>query len=332
MNKADIIVVGAGPVGLFSVFQSGMLGMKSIVVDTLDYVGGQCNALYPEKPIYDIPAHPEISASNLITHLMQQIKPFSPNFILGSPVIEISRKESCYLLKCKNGTEIEGKIIVLAAGNGEIEYKRPPLDNIAEFEEKSLFYKVTDKNKFKDKVVVISGGGDSAADWAIELAQITKHVHLIHRRDRFKCSPVSQNAIKELALIGKLTLHVPYQLNNIEGSNGAIDYVEVIDFEQQTKKIQADYLLAFYGLAMNLDHLTNCGLEFDKQLIKVDPSNMKTNLHGVYAIGDIATYTGKLKLILCGFSEAAIAAHSYYHIIYPDKALHFEYSTTKGPL
>ena len=330
MLKTDVVIIGAGPVGMFMVFQLGMLGMKSVVVDVLGYVGGQCSALYPEKPIYDIPAYPKILASELVDQLQSQIKPFSPHFLLGSAVNDIIRNDSGYKVCLDDGREIEAKAIVVAAGSGEFSHKKPPIDDIAVYEGKSIFYNVSDKSIFKNKEIVIAGGGDSAVDWAIELSSVAKHVHVIHRRDKFKCMQASYEKLINLSETEKLSLHIPYQLSGIRGEAGILEAVEMVDFEGKTKLIPANYLIALYGLAMNLDKIKNWGLEIQKNLIVVDPASMLTNLQGIYAIGDICSYPGKLKLILCGFSEAAIAAHNCYNIVFPDKALHFEYSTSKG--
>ena len=328
----NAVIIGAGPVGLFMVFQLGMLGIKSTVIDVLPYEGGQCSALYPEKPIYDIPAYPKILAGDLITQLKQQIKPFAANFMLGSAVVNIEKTDFGYQITLENGEIIEAKIIIIAAGSGEFEHKKPPLKDIELYEGVSVFYSIDNKNKFSDKEIVIAGGGDSAVDWAVELASVAKHVHVVHRREKFKAMQSSYDKMLSLAKSGNITMHIPFQLHDLSGESGKLTEVRIIDLDNNIKTIKSDYLIALYGLAMNLDKLKNWGLNLEKNLISINPASMQTNIPGIYAIGDVCTYPGKLKLILCGFAEAAIAAHNAYNIIFPDKALHFEYSTSKGIL
>ncbi len=329
--ETDIIIIGAGPAGLFTVFQAGMLKMKCQVIDTLDFIGGQCAALYPEKPIYDIPAHPKILAQDLIGKLEEQNKPFSPLFHLGQRVEVIEKLgNKNWQITTSSNVKIEGKAIVIAAGCGAFGHNRPPIDNIEQFEGNSVFYSVKNRSDFADKKVVIAGGGDSAVDWAISLQEIARKISVVHRRDKFRCSPESASKLKQLALAGKIEMVTPYQLEDLQGEKGFLNKVIVKDFSGNIKEIEADILLPFYGLATNLGPIANWGLNLNKNLIDVNFTTMQTSSQGIYAIGDIAHYQNKLKLILSGFAEAATACHDIYHLVYPDAILHFEYSTSKG--
>ncbi|MES2676776.1 MAG: NAD(P)/FAD-dependent oxidoreductase [Pseudomonadota bacterium] len=331
IHKTDIIVIGAGPAGLFTVFEAGMLKMKCHVVDTLDFIGGQCSALYPEKPIYDIPAHPQILAAELIEKLAEQAKPFEAVFHLSQRVEKLTRLENKNLqVTTSKGTIIEAKAIIIAAGCGAFGPNRPPIANIEEFEGKSVFYMVKSRKDFIGKNVVIAGGGDSAVDWAISLAEVATKISVIHRRDKFRCAPESAEKLKNLAIEGKIETIVPYQLEGLQGENGHLKQVLVKDFSGNIKEIPADILLPFYGLAMELGPIAHWGLNLHKNLIEVNFTTMQTSEPAIYAIGDIAHYTNKLKLILSGFAEAATACHSIYHLVYPETPFHFEYSTSKG--
>lgn len=329
--KTDIIVIGAGPAGLFTIFEAGMLKMKCHVVDTLDFIGGQCNALYPEKPIYDIPAHPKILASELIEKLEEQAKPFSPVYHLGQMVESCTKLENGNLkiITSKNIT-IEAKSIIIAAGCGAFGPNRPPLEGIEDFEGTSVFYMVKSRKDFAGKNVVIAGGGDSAVDWAISLQEVAKKISVVHRRDKFRCAPESADKLKQLADDGKIEMVTPYQLEGLKGADGKLEKVIVKDFSGNIKEVEADFLLPFYGLAMELGPIANWGLNLEKNHIEVNASTMQTSTPGIYAIGDIATYKNKLKLILTGFAESATACHNIYHLVYPDTPFHFEYSTSKG--
>lgn len=329
MHKTDIAIIGAGPVGLFTVFQAGMLGMKSCVVDALDGIGGQCSALYPEKPIYDIPGFPEILGKDLINNLEKQAAPFSPKYFLNQRVDELKKDSDSWLIKTSAGNEISAKVIIIAAGCGAFGPNRPPLNNIEAFEGTNVLYSVASRERFKDKKVVIAGGGDSAIDWAISLSQMAQKVYVVHRRDKFRAMQASVDKLHKLADDGKIELVIPYQLNSLDGE-GQLESVEVKDLDGNTKTLEADYLLPFFGLKMELGPIANWGLNLDENHIQVEQKNMRTNEENIYAIGDIASYVGKLKLILTGFSEAASACHDCYSTIFPDKAFHFEYSTTKG--
>lgn len=332
IHNTDLVIIGAGPTGLFSVFEAGMLKIKSHVIDTLEVIGGQCSALYPEKPIYDIPAHPSILASELIEKLEEQAKPFNPTYHLNQRVDQITKNaDGTFLITTSKNTQINCKAVVIAAGCGAFGPNRPPLDGIEEFEGKSIFYAVRSKAEFAGKNVVIAGGGDSAVDWAISLAETAKKVFVVHRRDKFRCAPESADRMKKLANEGKIELVIPYQLSGVEGENGKLSAVLVKDFSGNVKKLEADYLLPFFGLAMELGPISDWGLNLHKNHIDIaDASTMKTSETGIYAIGDIATYKNKLKLILTGFAEAASAAHDIQKVVYPDQVFHFEYSTSKG--
>ena len=330
--ESDLLIVGAGPVGLFTAFQAGMLKINCIIIDSLGIVGGQCAMLYPEKPIYDIPAYPMISGLELIHKLEEQIKPFKQQIILNQKVFQVeSTQDGFYLVKTQD-SQYKIKSIIFATGGGNFTPNRPPLAGIESFEDKSIFYSVTNMEAFRDKSVVIAGGGDSAVDWGINLAQITKKLYLIHRRDKFRAMESSLDKLNELVALGKIELVVPYQLSKVFGSNGMLSEIEVHNLDGDIKMLEADYLLPFFGIAMNHHEMLNWGLNLtsDDRYIKVDHSTMETNLPGIFAVGDISYYPGKLKLILTGFAEGALAIHSTFSHINPDLALHFEHSTSKG--
>lgn len=331
MNKTDIAIIGAGPAGLFTVFEAGMLKMKCHVIDTLEHIGGQCSALYPEKPIYDIPAHPKILANDLIDALHEQAAPFKPHYHLNQRVDKIEKRDDgTFVLTTSKNTRIECKVIVIAAGCGAFGPNRPPLVGIEEYEGKSIFYSIRSKAEFAGKNVVIAGGGDSAVDWVLSLAEVAKKVSVVHRRDKFRCAPDSAEKMHKLAAQNIIDLVVPFQLDGLKGSAGKLEAVLVKDFDGNIKEIEADYLLPFYGLAMELGPIADWGLNLHKHFIEVDVATMRTSIEGIYAIGDIVTYKNKLKLILNGFAEAATACHDIYKIVHPDVPFHFEYSTSKG--
>jgi thioredoxin reductase (NADPH) len=330
-NNCDVLIIGAGPAGLFAIFEAGMLKMKCHVVDSLEIIGGQCSALYPEKPIYDIPAHPKVLGSELIELLEAQAQQFNPVYHLNQSVIKIDRQiDDSFIIETSKKTIIKCKVIIIAAGCGAFGPNRPPLKNIEQFEGKSIFYSVRNKSEFVDKKIVIAGGGDSAIDWAINLAVTAKKIYLIHRRDKFRCAPDSLDKLKKLSESGKIEMVIPFQLHGLEGNNGKLSKVIVSDFDNNVKALEADYLLPFFGLAMDIGEIVNWDLNLHKNHIEVDYATMQTSQKNIYAIGDIATYKNKLKLILTGFSEGAIACHDAYKTIFPDQIFHFEYSTSKG--
>lgn len=328
--QTDIVIIGSGPVGLFSIFQAGMLGMKCHIIDSLEMIGGQCKALYPEKPIYDIPAYPKITGSELIEKLSQQISPFKPTFHLNQKVIKVSEELGNFRVVTSKNTEILAKVIVIAAGCGSFGPNKPPLKGLEEFEGQSVFYSVHRRDDFIDKQILIAGGGDSAVDWAISLSEIAKKVYVVHRRDKFKAAPESVRKLKELSENGKIELVIGYQLESLLGKNGKLEFVEVSDLDGNKKSIPADVLLPFFGLSQELGPIASFGLNLKSNFITVNPTHFETSTQGIYAIGDIATYDGKLKLILTGFAEAASAMHHAYNKVFDGKSLHFEYSTTKG--
>lgn len=331
-NECDVAIIGAGPVGLFAVFQFGMLGMKAHVVDTLAMVGGQCTALYPEKPIYDIPGYPRITAAHLVEKLTEQAAAVGPVYHLGQQVVALSRIEAGgrWRLETSAGTVINACIVVIAAGAGAFGPNRPPLPGIEDYEGKCVHYMVLRRQDFAGKRVVVAGGGDSAVDWAISLAEVADKVSIVHRRAKFRAAPESVNRLYALADEGRIDLVVPYQLAGLEGDGETLEAVVVADLDGKTRRLEADALLPFYGLAMSLGPIAEWGLDIEQHHITVDRQTCLTSLDGVFAIGDIAAYPGKLKLILTGFAEAATAAHAAWPMIFEGKQLHFEYSTTKG--
>lgn len=328
--KTDVAVIGAGPAGLFAVFECGMLGMTCAVFDALPEIGGQCTALYPEKPIYDIPAVPSILAGDLIASLEKQAAPFKPVYSLGQQIVAISKEGSFWRIQTSDGQEALASAVIVAAGAGAFGPNRPPLENLTLFEGTSIHYMVRRKEDFRGKRVVIAGGGDSAVDWVLSLAPLAEKLYVVHRRDKFRAAPETVRQMEELAATGKIELVVPYQLKELRGQGGYLEEVVVHTLEGAEKRLLVDTLLLFYGLASELGPLADWGFSFDGQQIIVDPATCQTIIEGIYAIGDIAAYKNKLKLILTGFSEAAIAAHAIHRQIFPEKALHFEYSTTKG--
>ena len=330
MHKTDIVIIGAGPIGLFSIFQAGMLGMIAHIVDSLEVIGGQCSALYPQKPIYDIPAYPAITAQDLIDNLYKQARPFKAQFHLNQTVQKLQKDGNIWHLETSKGVKIAAKAIIIAAGCGAFGPNRPPIADIQKYENKSVFYAIKDVDRFRNKKVVIGGGGDSAVDWAIVLQEIAEKVTIIHRRSKFRCAPESSKKLHELADAGKLDILTPNQLHDVQGEDGKLQKVLIKDFDENITQLDADFLLPFYGLSMELGPIADWGLNIDKKLIEVEPSTMQTSLEGVYAVGDMANYKNKLKLILNGFGEVAMACHDIYKIIFPDTPLHFEYSTSKG--
>jgi len=331
-HVTDVAIIGAGPVGLFAIFECGMLKMRCHVIDALDAPGGQCAALYPEKPIYDIPGYPRIDALDLVHNLEAQAAPFEPVYHLGQRVERVTALDGGARLELEtsSGTVIEATAVIIAAGVGAFGPNRPPLDGLEAFEGKSVHYLVKRREDFRGRRVVIAGGGDSAVDWALSLHDVAEHVYVVHRRAKFRAAPESVARMEKLAEGDKLELVVPYQLDGLVGEDGQLAAVRVATLDGETRELPADSLLAFFGLAMNLGPIAEWGLNLERNLITVDQTTCATSLPGVFAIGDIASYPGKLKLILSGFSEAAMAAHAIHPRVHPDEELHFEYSTTKG--
>jgi thioredoxin reductase (NADPH) len=330
VHRTDVAIIGAGPVGLFAVFECGMLRMRCHLVDALNAAGGQCAALYPEKPIYDIPGYPRIEAQALIERLAEQAAPFAPVYHLGQRVEALAAEGDDWRLRTSAGEEIVARAVIVAAGVGAFTPARPPLARLAEFEGRSVHYLVKRREDFRGKRVAIAGGGDSALDWAISLAEIAARVLVIHRRDKFRGAPESVARLHALAAAGKVEIVTPFQLDALEGEGGRLAAVTVRDLDGKTRRLEADHLLAFFGLAQSLGPIAGWGLALEQKLVKVDPATCATSLPGVFAIGDVASYPGKLKLILTGFAEAAAAAHAIHPLVHKGEALHFEYSTTKG--
>ena len=316
---------------MFAVFECGMLKMSCVLIDALDELGGQCVALYPEKPIYDIPAHPAIEGAALIAQLEAQIAPFDCPKLLGRRVTELRGAPGAFRLTTSAGDEITAKAVIIAAGAGAFGPNRPPLEGLSAFEASgAVRYYVKKREELRGKRVVIAGGGDSAVDWALALQDVAAHVAIVHRRPKFRAAPESAARLDLLAAQGKVELVIPYQLHALHGDAGRLTAVEVADLEGGKRHLPADVLLPFFGLAMELGPLAEWGLDLAQHHVAVTPASMETSRPGVFAVGDIATYPGKLKLILQGFAEGAVAAHAIYGIVNPDRALHFEYSTTKG--
>ncbi len=329
-HTTDVAIIGAGPVGLFAIFECGMLKLKTHVVDALDFAGGQCAALYPEKPIYDIPGYPKIEAAELIARLQEQAAPFAPTYHLGQRVEKLTRVGDAWRLETSAGTAIVAKAVLIAAGVGAFGPNKPPMPRIDEFENKGVHYLVNSREAFRGKRVAIAGGGDSALDWTLSLADVAARVMVVHRRDKFRAAPDSVAKVKALADAGRIDMVVPYQLDTLEGEPGALKAVILKDLDGKTRRLEADALLAFFGLSMNLGPIAEWGLDIEKAHIKVEQRTAATSAPGIFAIGDIAHYPGKLKLILSGFAEAAAAAHSARAICHPGETYHFEYSTTSG--
>jgi thioredoxin reductase (NADPH) len=326
MIKTDVLIIGAGPTGLFCAHQLGLIGLKCEIVDNLDKAGGQCIELYPDKPIYDIPAVPECTGEELTNNLLKQIEPFNVKFHLNERVEIVKKENQNWYVKTNNNTEFSVYSIIIAGGVGSFEPRKFPLKDIEKFENKSLFYSIKDKNIFKDKTISIFGGGDSALDWAIELSQNSK-INLIHRRDGFSGAQASVDKVKELEKEGKINLFTQYQINSIKGED-SIESVSIKYDEGEIKELKTDYVLGFFGLIMQLGPILDWGLNLNKKTIEVDTEKFETNQPGIFAIGDICNYPGKLKLILSGFHEGALAARGCFKYARPDEKLRFEFTTT----
>jgi len=326
MINTDVLIIGAGPTGLFCVHQLGIIGLKCEVVDNLDKIGGQCIELYPDKPIYDIPAIPVCTGEELTNNLIEQIKPFKTNFHLSDKVDEVKKEKSNWVVKTTKGKEFKVSSIIIAGGVGSFEPRKFSVKECEKFEGKEMLYSVKDKSIFKDKTVSIFGGGDSALDWTIELSNNSK-VQLIHRRDEFRGVQSSVNKVKQLEKEGKVEILTQYQLSSVKGEN-KIKSIEIKHDDGSIKKIETNYVLGFFGLIMKLGPIVDWGLNLDKKHIPVNTENFETNQKGIFAIGDICTYPGKVKLILSGFHEGALAARGCFKYARPDEKLRFEFSTT----
>jgi thioredoxin reductase (NADPH) len=330
--KTDVIIIGAGPCGLFAVFELGLLDIKAHLIDILDKAGGQCAELYPEKPIYDIPALPMVSGQGLTDALMRQIEPFKPTFHLGEMVETIERiGEPAFRVATDQGKVFETKLIVVAAGGGSFQPKRPPVPGIEAYEGTSVFYSVRKMERFRDKRLLIVGGGDSALDWTLNLAPIARHVTLMHRRDQFRASPDSVNKMRALVAAGTIDL-VLGQVTSLEGEGGMLRAANARPDKGEPFRVACDAMLPFFGLTMKLGAVANWGLNVAEDVIPVDTAAFETSVPGIFAIGDISSYPGKLKLILCGFHEAALMAQKAYHYVFPNKRLVFQYTTSSTSL
>lgn len=330
--KTDAIIIGAGPVGLFAVFELGLLDIHAHLVDILDRPGGQCAELYPEKPIYDIPALPVVTGQELTDRLMEQIAPFNPVFHFAQMADSLTKTaEGLWRVGTDTGTVLEAPVVIIAAGGGSFTPKKPPIQGIDEYEGKSVFYAVRKIDQFRDKNILISGGGDSALDWVLNLQPVAKSVTLVHRRDEFRAAPDSVNKMRALANDNKITLHIaePVALN---GQGGVLESVHLRSKTAGEFDVACDTFLPFYGLTMKLGPVADFGLNLYENLIPVDTEKFETSTPGIFAIGDINHYPGKLKLILSGFHEAALMAQQAFRYIYPDKKLRFQYTTSSSSL
>ena len=326
MIKTDVLIVGAGPTGLFCAHQLGIIGLSCEIVDNLDKVGGQCIELYPDKPIYDIPAIPECTGEELTNNLLKQIEPFKVKFHLNERVEELKKDENRWHVKTSGKITFDVAAIIIAGGVGSFEPRKFPLKECEKFENDSLYYSIKDKTIFKDKTISIFGGGDSALDWALELSNTCK-VNLIHRRDGFSGAESSVQKVKELNKTGKLSLYTSYQMESLIGDKN-INEVKIKHEDGKIEQLKTDYVLGFFGLIMQLGPILNWGLNIDKKTIEVNTENFETNVNRIFAIGDICSYPGKLKLILSGFHEGALAARGSFKYAKPDEKLRFEFTTT----
>ncbi len=330
--KTDVIIIGAGPVGLFAVFELGLLDMKAHLVDILDKPGGQCAELYPEKPIYDIPAFPVVTGQELTDNLMKQIEPFSPVFHLQQMAEKLEKLDNGnWQLTTDQGTVLEAPVVVIAAGGGSFVPKKPNIPRLEEFEGKSVFYAVRKMEQFKDKNILIAGGGDSALDWTLNLQPLAKKLALVHRRAEFRAAPDSVSKMMTLIGENKMTAHVG-DIKELHGENGLLQAVTIQKRGEDPYQVECDTLLAFYGLTMKLGPIANFGLNLDHNLIPVDTEKFETSEPRIFSIGDINHYPGKLKLILSGFHEAALMAQQAFRYVYPDKKLRFQYTTSSTSL
>lgn len=333
MIKTDILIIGAGPTGLFTVFEAGLLKLKCHLIDALPQPGGQCSEIYPKKPIYDIPAFPEILAGDLVKNLMEQIKPFEPGFTLGERSETIEKlDDGTFIVTTNKGTKHHAPIVAIAGGLGSFEPRKPPIPNLSNFEDKGISYIIRDPEVYRDKKVVIAGGGDSALDWSIFLADIASEVTLVHRRNEFRGALDSVDKVRELKNLGKINLMTPAEIKQVRGK----EHLEAVLLHKSSDAseelwLETDHFIPLFGLSPKLGPIADWGLEIEKNAIKVDNTlDYQTNIPGIYAIGDVNTYPGKLKLILCGFHEATLMCQSAYQRIFPDKKYVMKYTTVGG--
>ncbi len=330
MIETDIAIIGAGPVGLFAVFEAGLLKMRCHLVDALPQAGGQLTEVYPQKPIYDIPGYPAINASELVNKLMEQIEPFKPGFTLGETVDIVEKQiDGSFRLTTSEQTQIQCKVVVIAGGLGCFEPRKPPIDNLIDFEGKGVAYMVKNPELLRGRKVLLAGGGDSALDWAFFLTEIADRVTLVHRGDTFRGAPESSKKIYDLASAGRLDLILNTNVVALHG-HGHLQEADLPTHDAQTIRLKTDYFIPLFGLTPKLGPISNWGLGVEKSAIRVNTQDYSTDQEGIYAIGDINTYPGKLKLILSGFHEAALMAQSAFKFVYPDERLSFKYTTVYG--
>lgn len=330
--STDAVIIGAGPCGLFAIFELGLLDIKSQIIDILDRPGGQCAELYPEKPIYDIPALPIVTGHELTQRLLDQVKPFNPQYHFNQMVTELRKLEDgSFELKTDGGLVFHAKVVVIAAGGGSFQPKKPPIPGIDAYEGKSVFYSVKKMEAFRDRDILIVGGGDSALDWTLNLHPLARSMTLLHRRDDFRAAPDSVKKMRELVAAGKMQFKLG-QVTGLKGSDGALEAAVVKGNDGTAYEIGCNSLLPFFGLTMKLGPVAEWGLNLHENLIPVDTAKFETSVPGIFAIGDINTYPGKLKLILSGFHEAALMAQEAFHHIHPGERLLFQYTTSSSSL
>lgn len=329
-HETDVLIIGAGPVGLFSIFACGQLGMRCHVVDTLSEPGGQCLALYPEKPIYDVPGFPKVRARELVACLKEQAEPYAATFHLDTVTCGLRREAGKLIVRTTRHEEICAGAIIVAAGAGAFGPNRPPLEGLRQLEGTSVHYWVTDPEAFGGKHVVVAGGGDSAVDWAIVLSQICASLTLVHRRHKFRAAPASLTALSQLVDRGDVAVRTPFQLERLGVVDGRLEYVEIVDLDGNHERLAAEILLPFYGLSSDLSALMGFGITTAGNTIPVDPLTAATDAPGIFAVGDVASYPNKEKLLVTGFAEAATAARAAFAYAFPDRPYHFQHSTDRG--
>ena len=330
MNRTDALIIGAGPTGLFTAHQLKLIGLDCEIVDNLDKIGGQCIELYPDKPIYDIPAVPECTGEELTNNLINQLKPFDIKFHLSERVEEVKKEGDSWIVKTNKGKIFSTPNVIIAGGVGSFEPRKFPVKECEKFENKSILYSIKDKSIFQGKTVTIFGGGDSALDWAVELSKTSK-VNLVHRRDDFRGVQATVDKVQQLSKEGKINLFTKYQMTSIKG-NGQLESIDIKNDDEEIKNIKTDFALGFFGLIMQLGPIANWVLNIDKRTVEVDTEKFETNQKGIYAVGDICNYPGKLKLILSGFHEGALAARACFKLARPNEKYRFEFTTTSSNL
>lgn len=330
-HETDVVIIGAGPVGLFAIFELGLLGIRARVIDILDHPGGQCIELYPEKPILDIPAIKSITGEELTRRLLEQVAPFDAQFHLNEMAVAVEEKDGGWMVTTDLGTVITARAICIAAGGGSFQPKKPPIPGVEDYEGKSVYFAVRQKQMFRNKSLVIAGGGDSAVDWTLELAPMARDITLIHRRPDFRAAPDNVDKMRALAQEGRISLQIA-QIKGLEGNDGQISAVLAENDEGEAVRLPCDTMLAFYGLTMKLGPIADFGVNLEENRVAVDTEKFETSVSGIFCIGDMAHYPGKLKLILSGFHEAALMAHGAFHYVFPDKKLKFQHTTSAKSL